>query len=354
MPETTGILLINTGTPSSTEVGDVRRYLREFLSDPRVIDISPLARWALLNLVILPTRPKKSAKAYEAIWRPEGSPLLIYTEAQRAALSKRLGEHFVVEIGMRYGSPSIPDGLNRLKAAGCDRIIALPLYPQYSSAANGSAAERVMELLKKDWNSTPLEIRGDFFNQPLFIEALTAKFQATVGEFKPDLLLLSYHGLPERHVLKSDTPSVTCDRQGPCPVLSEQNRYCYRAQCFETSRALAASLNLGPEDYEVSFQSRLGRTPWIKPYTDVLIEDLARRGVKRLAVTSPSFVADCLETLEEIEIRLREQWLAAGGEAFLFIPCVNDHPLFIEAMAAMVLPSAPSPFGTSEPAPAPR
>lgn len=351
MSELTGILLINIGSPDSTAVSDVRTYLREFLSDPRVVDIHPLARWCLLNLIILPTRPKKSAAAYAQIWQPEGSPLVLNTQAQQVGLANALGQDFVVEIGMRYGSPSIAQGLERLQAQGCHRIVVLPLFPQYSSAANGSAAEEVMRHVQNSWNLPPIEILGDFFDHPLFIDALAQHIRPQLSDFNPDLLLFSYHGLPERHVEKSDHPDIHCDRQGPCPAVGKHNRFCYRAQCYQTSRLLGEALQLTEQDYAVSFQSRLGRTPWIKPYTDVLLEEIAAQGVKRLAVTSPSFAADCLETLEEIQIRLQEQWHEAGGEAFLFIPCLNDHPRFVETMAALVTDSATPavPEGTTSP-----
>lgn len=332
----TGVLLVNIGTPDSTAVTDVRRYLREFLSDPRIIDINPVARFLLLNCIILPFRPKRSAEAYSEIWTPQGSPLLVETQKQAIDLQSALGNDYVVELGMRYGSPSIETGLENLEQSGCHRIIVVPLFPQYSSAATGSAAEAVMSVVKNKWNLPPVEIRGDFYDQPQFIQSVVHTVQPELREFNADYVLFSYHGLPERHMEKSDGPGVDCDRQGPCPKIGQNNRYCYRAQCFETTRLIAEKLDLSSEEHGVAFQSRLGRTPWIKPYTDIIVEDLIQKGVKRLAVASPSFVADCLETLEELGIRLKEQWMELGGEDFKFIKCVNNHPTFIQGLADLI------------------
>ena len=336
MASPTGVLLINIGTPDSTEVGDVRRYLREFLSDPRILDIHPVGRFLLLNCIILPFRPKRSAEAYSKIWTPEGSPLLVETQAQAIDLQTELGNDYVVDFGMRYGSPSVETGIHNLQSAGCHRIIVLPLYPQYSAAATGSTAEKVMDLVRGEWNVPPIEILGDFYNHPGFIESVAQSMREELGQYEPDLFLFSYHGLPERHMVKSDAPGIQCDRQGPCPKIGQDNRFCYRAQCYETTRLIAEQLQLSEDQYEVSFQSRLGRTPWIHPYTDILVEELAQRDIKRIAVVSPSFVADCLETLEEIKIRLKEQWKELGGENFQYLKCVNNHPLFIRTLAQMV------------------
>ena len=336
MAAPTGVLLINIGTPDSTKVGDVRRYLREFLSDPRIVDINPVGRFFLLNCIILPFRPKRSAEAYSQIWTEQGSPLLLETQKQAIDLQTELGNDYVVELGMRYGSPSIETGIHNLQNSGCHRIIVLPLFPQYSAAATGSAAEKVMNLVQKEWNIPPIEILGDFYNHPLFIESVVEKMREELGQYKPELFLFSYHGIPERHMEKSDAPGFECDRQGPCPSIGPNNRFCYRAQCYETTRLIAEKLQLTKDQYEISFQSRLGRTPWIHPYTDILIEEIAKRGIKRIAVLSPSFVADCLETLEEIQIHLQEQWKELGGENFQYLDCVNNHPLFIQALAQMV------------------
>jgi protoporphyrin/coproporphyrin ferrochelatase len=333
----TGVLLINLGTPDSPSVPDVRRYLREFLSDPRVIDINPLGRALLLNLVILPFRPAKSGKAYASIWTEAGSPLLVHSRHLTEALARKLGPTYVVELAMRYGSPSIPDALARLVAAQPAKIVVLPLFPQYSSAATGSAVDRVYEVIGKAWNVPPVETLGAFYDDPGFIDAFAEVARRHLDPFRPDFVLFSYHGLPERHVHKSDPSGRHC-LQSPtcCDRIVPENRYCYRAHCFATTRALAAKLGLSADGHSVSFQSRLGRTPWIHPYTDLVLPELARAGKKRLAVMSPAFVADCLETVEEIGIRAKEQWRSVGGEDLLLVPSLNAEPGWVDAVARMV------------------
>ena len=333
----TGVLLINLGTPDSPDTGDVRRYLREFLSDPRVIDINPVGRALLLNLVILPVRPAKSGAAYRSIWTPEGSPLLVHSQNLTEKVRAALGAQYVVELGMRYGNPSIPAALSKLLAVQPAKLVVLPLFPQYSSAANGSALERVQQVLNQQWNVPPVETVGAFYDDPGFIEAFTQVARHHLPPFRPDFVLFSYHGLPERHVLKSDVSGRHC-LQTPtcCDAIVEANRYCYRAHCFATTRALVKNLGLAPDGHSVSFQSRLGRTPWVKPYTDVVLPELARAGKKRLAVLCPAFVADCLETVEEIGIRAREQWRALGGEELLLVPSLNAEPAWVETVARLV------------------
>ena len=336
-----GILLINVGTPDSPTPRDVKTYLREFLSDPRVIDINPIGRWLLLNLFILPFRPKKSAAAYKAIWGPKGSPLLVLSTDLAQALQAQLGSDYRVEVGMRYGNPNIAKGIERLQEAKCRRIVFMPLYPQYSSAATGSTHDFILKHMAPARNPLPFDVRGDFYNHPGFIDAVAQRAQTELQTFNPDFVLFSYHGLPERQVRKSHTPEYDdCTLQGPCPAITPGNRYCYRAQSYETSRHLARALALKDEQWDVSFQSRLGRTPWIQPYTDELIQPLAERGIKKIAVATPSFVTDCLETIEEIGIRLKEDWesLVPGGELRL-IPCVNADPAWVHALADIVRPT---------------
>ncbi|TVQ94975.1 MAG: ferrochelatase [Deltaproteobacteria bacterium] len=334
---TTGVLLVNLGTPDAPTTRAVRRYLREFLMDPRVLDISGASRWALVNLIIAPTRSPKSAAAYREVWTERGSPLLVASQDLTAAVQQKLGPRFKVALGMRYQNPSIGAALEELRREPLDRLVVVPLFPQYSSAASGSAVEKVFEELAADWNIPSVRVLADFYEHPGFIQAQATVAQRSLASFEPDRVLMSFHGLPERHVKKSWAQGFSgCDLKGPCPPIGEGNRYCYRAQCYATARALAKAMGLSEGDYEVSFQSRLGRDPWIKPYTDLLLPKLAQRGVKRLAVMCPAFVADCLETLEEIGIRAREDWRAAGGEALHLIPCVNAEPEWAEAVAEMV------------------
>jgi ferrochelatase len=332
-----GVLLVNLGSPDAPTPRAVRRYLREFLGDPRVLDMPALGRWLLLNLVILPTRPRRSAEAYEKVWTPEGSPLLVYGRALRAALRKELGDDWCVELAMRYGVPSIDAALERLAAADVDRIVVVPLFPQYASASTGSALDAVYAAAAERNNVPPLAVVASFYAEPGFVRALAAVARELPEERRPDHLLISFHGLPERQVKASDTTGKHClASETCCDAIGPANRFCYRAQCHATARALAESLGLRREHWTLSFQSRLGRTPWIKPYTDEVLPELFERGIRRLAVACPSFVADCLETIEEIGIRAREQWLELGGEDLVLVPCVNDHPLWVEALATWV------------------
>lgn len=333
----TGILLVNLGTPDSPSTRDVRRYLRQFLNDPLVIDIPAFPRWLLLNLVILPFRPRKSAAAYAQIWTDEGSPLKIHGERLRDGVAASLGDAFHVELAMRYAEPSIASAVERAQAAGVARFIVLPLFPQYSTAATKSATDAVADAFAKAGNTAPVQVIGEFYDDPGFIAAFTAVMRQRLDAFRPDHVLFSYHGLPERQLRNLDPGGAHClERDDCCDSVTDANRHCYRAQCVATTRLLAHELGLGPDAHSLSFQSRLGRTPWIKPYTDVVLPELAARGVKRLAVACPAFVADCLETLEEIAIRGRDQWLELGGEELALVPSLNSDPAWVEAVVAMI------------------
>ena len=336
-----GALLVNIGTPDSPEVRDVRRYLRQFLSDPRVLDIPTPLRRLLLELVILPFRPRRSAAAYASIWTEAGSPLLVNGRALSEAVGKALGPGFRVDLAMRYGQPSIEAALLRLVASGVSRIVVVPLFPQYAAASTGSALEAVIRYAASDWNHAPVVAVPSFYDQPGFIGAVCDLARETFEAFGPDHVLQSFHGLPERQVLRANAGRGHClTRDDCCDAVGVGNSQCYRAQCFATARAIAAELEIGPHEYTVAFQSRLGRGRWIRPHTDRVLPELAARGVRRLAVLCPSFTADCLETLEEIGIRGRAQWLDAGGEELALVPCVNDHPRFVRAVADLVLERA--------------
>jgi ferrochelatase len=324
-----GLLLINLGTPASPHVKAVRRYLAEFLSDKRVIDLPALLRYSLVYGTILPFRPKQTAKAYQAIWTEKGSPLLENSRSLEKKLQARLGDLWQVSLGMRYGEPSLKDGLNQLK--NCKDLTILPLYPQYSSAATGSSLEKVLSLIATQNTHPSLTLIRDFYQDPGFIAAQAALIQPQLAEH--DYLLLSYHGLPERHLIKSGCPKI-CARE--CGPINERTQTCYRAQCYATTSALAKTLALSEGRYGMAFQSRLGKTPWIKPYTDEVLPELINKGIKRLAIACPSFVADCLETLEEIGIRAKELWHQLGGEQLTLIPCVNDTDLWIEGLITLI------------------
>lgn len=323
-----GLLLINLGTPKSTKLSDVRSYLRVFLTDKRVIDLPALLRYILVYVFILPLRAKRSARAYQAIWTKQGSPLLYHSNNLVAKMQEALGSEYQVVLGMRYGEPSIRSALEQLK--DCESITILPLYPQYSSAANGSSIEEVMRIIAT-WDIIPsTQIIRDFFQNSAYIKAQAELIKA----YRPqqEHVLFSYHGIPERQITKNKCPSV-CDE---CPVLTESISGCYKAQCHQSSRLLAKELHLDEQHYSTAFQSRLGRTPWIKPYTDEVLIQLATKGIKRLVIVCPSFVADCLETLEEMGIRANKQWLALGGEELVVVPCLNDRPLWVNAITEII------------------
>lgn len=331
-----GLLLINLGTPDEPTTSAVRRYLREFLGDPRVLDINAIGRKLLLELIILPTRPAKSAHAYRSIWdETRGSPLLYHSQDLAAGVATKLGAEWRVELAMRYASPSIAKGLAALIAAGVDRIVVLPLFPQYATSSTGTAVARVMELAQKAWTVPALDFVPAFFDDPGFLDAFAAIGAASLAEAKPDHVLFSFHGLPVRHITKTDLTGAHCFKTATC-CDTLTNPSCYRAQCFHTARSLATRLGLTADGYTVCFQSRLGRTPWIQPYTDVVLDELAAKGIKRLAVMCPAFVADCLETIEEIGMRGCEDFLAASGKEFTRVPCMNEHPLWIKALENMV------------------
>lgn len=317
----TGVLLINLGTPDHCDRRSVYRYLTEFLNDKRVIDLPAVARFVLTNLLIVPFRSRASAEAYKQIWTEAGSPLLVHTLALTKAVQEQLGDDYQVECAMRYGKPSIETAIKNLSL--CENITILPLFPQYSSAATGSALEKTLSLISQQWNVPSIKVINDFYDHPGFINPYADLIRRELADKPVDIVLFSYHGLPERHIDKSACHAA-CDRMHACPLMNDANAFCYRAQCYQTSIKLAEAAGLAADKYRVSFQSRLGRTPWIKPYTDTLLPELIKQGHKKIAVACPSFVSDCLETLEEVNMRLREQWLALGGEAFHFIPCLNS------------------------------
>ncbi len=334
----TGLLLINLGTPDAPETAEVRRYLREFLSDPRVLDINPVGRFLLLNLIILPFRPAKSAEAYRTVWTERGSPLLFHGEDLAAKVRERIGDGWHVELAMRYGAPSIAAAFERFRDAGVDRIVVLPLFPQYAASSTGSALEATFAEASKFWNVPRLSIIEDFYDEPGMLDAFVAVGRPVIDKLDADHILFSFHGLPERHVEKSDDTGQHCLRRDDCCAeIVPANRNCYRAQCFATARGLAERLGLSDDQYTICFQSRLGRTPWIKPYTDELLDELAAAGKKRLAVFCPAFVADCLETLEEIGMRAKEQFTAAGGDDLALVPSLNSTDAWADTVTQMVL-----------------
>lgn len=326
-----GILLVNLGSPASTSVTDVRRYLNEFLMDPYVIDSPWLVRKIVVSGFILPFRPKRSAHAYERIWEPTGSPLLRHSEAFRSALAERVSDP--VELAMRYGEPTISRGVANLLAAGVDELLLIPMYPHHADSTRTTSIEAVEQEVARRNPHVSIVTLPPFYNEPRYIDALERSIvSATPSDSQ--LLLFSYHGLPERHITRTDPTGNHCLKSADCcERASPAHATCYRHQVFETSRAVAARLGLTSNQWRVSFQSRLGRLPWLQPYTDQLLQTLPREGITRLTVVCPAFVADNLETLEEIGITGRETFLAEGGEALTLVPCLNDDARWVDAVA---------------------
>lgn len=332
-----GVLLVNLGTPDSPKVPDVRKYLDEFLMDGRVIDIGQFKRNLLVRGIIVPFRSPKTAKLYEAIWDKEhGSPLLYNSELQTELLRKELGPEYQVELAMRYQQPSIEAALERFKKNLIESIVVIPLFPQYASASTGSVIEKVMQLIGK-WTTFP---RLSFVNQFYDNEQMAQVFAENARKKHPeqfDHFLFSFHGLPMRQLKNVDNSGKHgCAAPSCCQQISESNKFCYSAQCYATAKAIAGQLGIQREDYTVCFQSRLGKEPWIQPYTSEVLKDLAARGKKKLLVFSPAFVADCLETLYEITVEYGEEFKALGGERVELVPSLNEHPKWIEAMRDMV------------------
>ena len=325
-----GFLITNLGTPASTDVADVRAYLREFLLDPYVVDLPKPLRQLLVNAVILPFRPKKSAHAYAAIWTERGSPLMLHSEDLLAKLRTRLPGP--VELAMRYGQPSIEQALHNLSAQEVQQVIAVPLYPQYADSTVTTTIDAI-ERLKP--GALSCEFITAFFDDQAYLDAQAQCIRDHLPE-RWDHLLMSYHGLPERQLKKADPTGSHCLQTADCcNVPSAAHATCYRHQVYATSTALAQALNLQTSDYSVSFQSRLGGG-WVKPYTDEVLQQLPKQGVKHLAVTCPAFVADNLETLEEIGIQGQQTFLDSGGESFCLIPCMNDDEAWVEALSDII------------------
>ncbi|MDR3608777.1 MAG: ferrochelatase [Oligoflexia bacterium] len=341
-----GVFLLNLGTPDGAgpnrgfgqgpTTKEVRRYLREFLMDPYVVDIPAIARWLLVHAVILPRRPARSAEAYRKIWTQRGSPLLVHLDDLVAGVSARLGAGYKVVGGMRYGNPSIEKAFQELKTAGVEEVRVIPLYPQYSLAATESSIEECRRVVRKIAPALKLSFQPPFYGESVFLDAFAAVARKSM-EDGHDHLIFSFHGLPERQVKKTDPTGRHClASEKCCDQMTKANVNCYRAQCFATARGLASRLGVSEDSYSIGFQSRLGVTPWIRPYTDHLYAELAARGHKRVVVMCPAFVADCLETLEEVAIRGNEQFRSLGGEWLRLIPSLNSAPEWVDAVAHLV------------------
>ena len=332
----TGVLLVNTGSPDAPDVPETRRYLRQFLSDPRVIDSAPLARWLLLNFIILPRRPKKSAAAYRSIWTDRGSPLIVNSENFRDGLRSALPD-WIIEIGMAYGRPSVPEAIDKLLGQGAGRILVAPMFPQYASATVGAVLELTYKTAASKPNVTALSVVAPFYEEPEFLDAWAALARPHLNDFNADHILFSYHGLPERQIFKCDPTGAHClKHEDCCDRYREANPDCYRAQCFASTRGIVQRLGLAKDGFTVAFQSKLGRDAWLSPAADQTIVQLAQSGVKRLAILSPAFVADCIETIEELGMRGKKSFLENGGEAFKLVSSLNNDPAWVSGFASIL------------------
>jgi protoporphyrin/coproporphyrin ferrochelatase len=333
----TGVLLVNLGTPDSTATGDVRKYLREFLMDGRVIDIPFIPRWMLVNLIIAPFRAPKSAKEYRKLWTDRGSPLLFHTVDLKEKLIPKLDpDLYQVEIAMRYQTPSIESGLQALNKANVKKIIVIPLFPQYASATNGSVADKVMEIVST-WQIIPsVSFVSNFLEHPLFVEAWAKVGKEMMEKQDYEMYLFSYHGLPESQIKKGSVDGYCQLSDKCCGNYTKKNQFCYRGQCFHTTRLLSQKLGLPPEKVMTSFQSRLGNDPWIKPYTEEVIKELSSKGIKKVLVFSPAFVADCLETTVEVGEEYKEKFEELGGEQWDLVPSLNSTDTWVECVKDLV------------------
>ena len=327
-----GALLVNLGSPDSTEVKDVRKYLDQFLMDKRVIDTPYLLRAFIVKGIILNTRPKKSAEAYKKIWWDEGSPLIVLSERLLDKVVQK--SEVITELAMRYGNPSMKNGIDSLVKQGVTEIFLLPLYPQFAMATFETIEVLAQKIVKKNYPDIKIHTFPAFYNDENYIRVLSESIAKDLEENKPEHLLFSYHGVPERHIRKSDITKSHCKIDGSCcNTPSEAHEFCYRHQCYQTTKNVAKALNLEEGTYSTSFQSRLGRDPWLQPYTDNTIDEFAQNGIKNLSVVTPAFVSDCLETLEEIGMEAKESFEENGGQQFNTIPCLNDSDDWADVIA---------------------
>jgi len=331
----TGILLINLGTPDSPSVKDVRKYLFEFLNDPRVIDTSPVARFFLVNFIIVPFRAPKSSKIYKKLWTGQGSPILIYGKAVQEKLQQVLGSSYGVELAMRYQNPNLDDVVREMEKKNYSKIIIIPMLPQYASASTGSAIEKAMKLISKWWIIPEIKIISQFYDNEGYLDTIVAQAKKyKLNDY--DHVLFSYHGLPVRQVDKVYSNGRLCEEHNCETEITTENKYCYKATCYATTRLLAAKLNIPKEKYTVCFQSRLDKD-WLEPFSDKVIIEQAKKGAKKLLVFSPALVAACLETTVEIGMEYQDLFVQYGGEKIQLVESLNDHPVWINTLKKMVI-----------------
>lgn len=326
---------MNLGSPDSTSVKDVRKYLMEFLMDARVIDTPFLWRSVLVGGIIVPFRAPNSAKAYQSIWTEEGSPLIVITKQLQAALQQIVNEP--VQIAMRYGNPSMQFAFDELsKIDGIEEVLAIPMYPHYAMSSYETAVEHAKKVHKKKKYGFDLKFIKPYYNDPAYVHALTESIRPYLNQ-EFDHIVFSYHGIPERHIFKGDVTGKHCLKiPNCCETPSPAHRQCYRHQCIETTRIVAERLQLPKEKYSFSFQSRLGRSEWLKPYTAKRLEEMPSEGIRKLVIVCPAFVSDCLETLEEMGVEGKHSFIESGGESFTLIPCMNTQPLWVETLQGWI------------------
>jgi ferrochelatase len=334
-----GILLINLGTPDAPSRGAVYTYLKQFLTDGRVIDIPWLPRNLLVRGIIVPFRSGSSAKLYKKLWTEKGSPLKIYGERLAEGVQQHLGEEYEVELAMRYQNPSIESALNKLLAKQVSEIVVFPLFPHYASASTGSVHEEVMRLLSKRQVIPSLKLVNSYYDDPRLIDGFVENSKKFDLETY-DHVLFSFHGIPQRHMRKADDCGHCLKVENCCNTISISNQFCYSAQCHATAQAIVEKLGLSKDQYTICYQSRLGNDPWMQPYTSDIIEERAKKGDKRMLVFCPAFVADCLETTIEILDEYKEEFIEKGGEHIDLVESLNDHPNWIKTVAEMVKEAA--------------
>ncbi len=331
-----GVLLVNLGSPDSTNPKDVKKYLDEFLMDERVIDVPYWLRAFLVRGIILNTRPKKSAAAYQKIWWEEGSPLIVLSERLQAKVQDQT--ELPVALAMRYGNPSLKSGLQELYDKGVKDVLMIPLYPQFAMATTETIVVLAEELRKEFFSDMKITDVPAFYNKPEYIKALSNSIKDYLSDKNYDHIMFSYHGVPERHIRKSDITKSHCKIDGSCcNTPSKAHEFCYRHQCFQTTKNVINELGLDEDKVTTTFQSRLGVDPWLQPYTDrTLVKKAEKDGVKKLAIVTPAFVSDCLETLEEIAMEGKEEFIEAGGEEFHTVPCINDNDEWVAVLAKWI------------------
>jgi len=338
MNSKTGVLLINLGTPDSPSIKNVGKYLFEFLNDPRVIDIPAIARFFLVNIIIIPFRVRNSTRIYKQLWTDKGSPILIYGKSVQEKLQQALGIDFCVELAMRYQNPSLDDVIEQMENNNYEKIIILPLFPQYASASTGSAIDKALKLISKWWIIPEIKVVNQFYNDKGYLNTIIEQAEKyNIAEY--DHILFSYHGLPVRQVDKVYLDATLCEEHNCETEINETNKYCYKATCYATTRLIADKLKISQERYTVCFQSRLDKM-WLEPFSDKVVIDLAKKGAKKLLVFSPAFVADCLETTVEIGLEYQKLFEQHGGEKIQLVESLNDHTMWINALKNLVLKNA--------------